>query len=178
MKISNSMPVLIAILKKTAKNLSHWETVDSMEKSRLKKRINTFFDRCTGCSLCRAACSLHMFGGFNPNKAMIRVESRWENLVHLPVVCRHCDNPLCLRVCPVSAITRDERTGAVVIDREKCIACGLCSRFCPLEMIHADPETGAAYKCDLCGGDPACVQMCPYGALEYATGDPAEKGES
>ncbi len=146
-----------------------------METNRPAKLINTFFDRCTGCSLCRAACSMHLFGGFNPNKAGIRIEHRWENLVHLPVACRHCDNPLCMRVCPVTAIYRDETSGAVVIDREQCIACGLCSRFCPLEMIHADPASGQAYKCDLCGGDPECVKICPYGALAFSGGDFVEE---
>ena len=144
--------------------------------NRPPKLINTFFDQCTGCSLCRAACSMHLFGGFNPNKAVIRIEYRCENLVHLPVACRHCANPLCMRVCPVGAIERDRSTAAVVIDQNKCIACGLCSRFCPLEMIHTDPETDLAYKCDLCGGDPACVRICPYGALVFSGDDFREEG--
>lgn len=149
---------------------------NSRPEARPRKRINTYFDRCTGCSLCRSACSMHMFGGFNPNRAMIRITPMWENLVHLPVACRHCGNSLCLRVCPVGAIYRNGMSGAVVLDTEKCISCGLCSRFCPLGMIFVDPQTDKAFKCDLCGGDPECVKICPCGALEFSGKTPGEEG--
>ncbi|MFP4084880.1 MAG: 4Fe-4S dicluster domain-containing protein [Desulfonatronovibrio sp.] len=149
-----------------------------MEKLRPEKFIRTHFDLCTGCSLCKTACSMHIFGGFNPNKSMIRIKHMWENLAHVPVVCEHCVNPMCLNVCPVKAITRDEQTAAVIIDQDKCVSCGLCSRYCPLEMIHADPETGKAYKCDLCQGNPACVQACPFGALELLEQDPLSGGKN
>ncbi len=141
-----------------------------MEKHRPGKFIRTHFDQCTGCSLCKAACSLHMFGGYNPGKAMLRIRHLWENLAHIPVVCEHCVNPMCLKVCPTKAIFKDE-TGIVIVDQEKCVSCGLCSQYCPLEMIYADPETGKAYKCDLCRGNPECVQACPFNALELRDQD-------
>ena len=34
-----------------------------------------------------------------------------------------------------------------------------------------NPDTHKAFKCDLCGGDPACVKSCPTGALEYVDMD-------
>lgn len=131
--------------------------------------IRTHFDACTGCQLCQAACSLHMFGGYNPHKSMLKITRMWENMAHVPVVCEQCADPMCQRVCPVRAITRDEQSKAVVIDQEKCIACGLCGQYCPLGMIHVEPDTKKAYKCDLCGGQPACVEACPVQALELGT---------
>jgi len=107
-----------------------------------------------------------MFGGYNPNRSMIRIRHLWENLAHIPIVCEHCKNPMCLKVCPTKAISRHEKTGAVIIDQEKCVACGLCQKYCPLEMIYVNPETHKAFKCDLCQGDPECVQACPFNALE------------
>ncbi|TVQ99573.1 MAG: 4Fe-4S dicluster domain-containing protein [Desulfovibrionales bacterium] len=150
-----------------------------MQQSRPSVFIRTHFDACTGCQLCQAACSLHMFGGYNPRKSMLTIRRKWENMAHIPVVCEQCASPMCLRACPVQAISRDEKTKVVGIDREKCISCGLCDRYCPLGMIHLDAESGKAFKCDLCDGSPSCVKACPTGALDLITspirpGDAAE----
>ena len=42
--------------------------------------------------------------------------------------------------------------------------------MCPFAAISID-ELGRIVKCDLCGGSPRCVELCPTGALsyEYAT---------
>jgi Fe-S-cluster-containing hydrogenase component 2 len=32
-------------------------------------------------------------------------------------------------------------------------------------------ESGKVQKCDLCGGDPACVTACPTGAITYVDAD-------
>ena len=89
-----------------------------------------------------------------------------ENLYHFPIVCDQCQNPYCANVCPVGAIVRDEATGALAVDPERCTGCGLCARYCPIDMIRLDPDSDKALKCDLCGGHPACVAACPTGALE------------
>jgi len=34
-------------------------------------------------------------------------------------------------------------------------------------VITIDPDSKKALKCDLCGGEPACVPACPVNALEY-----------
>ncbi|WP_045212818.1 4Fe-4S dicluster domain-containing protein [Desulfonatronovibrio magnus] len=137
-----------------------------MEQTKPQVFIRTHFDLCTGCALCKTACSMHVFGGYNPNKGMLIIRHLWENLAHIPVVCQQCRNAMCMKVCPVKAIYRDEQTQAVVIDQKKCISCRLCSQYCPLGVIHRDLETQKAYKCDLCQGNPQCVQVCPFGALE------------
>jgi len=57
----------------------------------------------------------------------------------------------------------DTKTGARVIDEEKCIGCRRCVEACPFSesMIVYNPEKNVCEKCDLCGGDPECVKQCP-----------------
>lgn len=141
----------------------------------LKKRILTHFDICTGCNICQLACTMVKDGGFNPDLARLDIIKSKDNLYNQPVVCNHCDNPYCMNVCPVGAITRDER-GFVVIDDEVCIGCALCVRYCPLDMctIRGQGKKDKAFKCDFCGGDPQCVRECPTGALELVEIQSAE----
>ncbi|MDJ0853854.1 MAG: 4Fe-4S dicluster domain-containing protein [Desulfobacterales bacterium] len=129
--------------------------------------IKTHFDLCTGCEICRLVCSDRLLGGCNPHRALLRVTHTHENLYHFPEVCNQCTNAYCARVCPVDAIDRDADTGAMVVDRDACVACGLCQRYCPTDMIGVDPELKKSVKCDLCGGRPRCVKACPTGALEF-----------
>lgn len=132
-----------------------------------KSFIKTNFDLCTGCSICQLVCSRRLTGGYNPRRAVLKIRHGHENLYHMPEVCNQCDNAYCQNVCPVGAIHLDEATGARVVDREKCIGCGMCVRYCPVEMVSLDPDDKKAVKCDLCGGDPQCVRACPTGALEW-----------
>ena len=81
------------------------------------------------------------------------------------VVCLQCG--LCLYACPVDgALKRVRRTGAIQVT-EKCIGCGHCVAACPFGMITLHSKINRAIKCNLCGGDPACVKHCPYDALGY-----------
>jgi Fe-S-cluster-containing dehydrogenase component len=56
------------------------------------------------------------------------------------------------------------REGIVLIDRETCTACGACVEACPFGAILQDAD-GLAWKCDFCGGSPACVPECVTAAL-------------
>lgn len=40
----------------------------------------------------------------------------------------------CIAVCPVGAISKDEK-GDIVVDRKLCIACGKCTEVCPHHVI-------------------------------------------
>jgi Fe-S-cluster-containing dehydrogenase component len=44
---------------------------------------------------------------------------------------------------------------------------------CPYGNVHFDSESGVSRKCDLCGGDPACVRVCISGALDFVEADEA-----
>jgi len=52
----------------------------------------------------------------------------------------------------------------LLVDPDKCVGCRMCALACPFGNIEV-LDRGHAEKCDLCGGDPMCVQFCPRGAL-------------
>ncbi len=93
-------------------------------------------------------------------------------------LCMHCNDPACVSVCLVGAITKSS-TGAVVYDADKCIGCRYCMQACP----HGIPryEWGSTQprirKCNLCedrvkdGKLPACVEVCPTEASMYGKMD-------
>ncbi len=138
--------------------------------------IKTNFDLCTGCCLCQLACSMRLLGGYNPHRALLKIEHARENLYHFPTVCNQCANPYCATVCPVQAISRDPATGAMVVDHEQCVACNLCHRYCPIGVVGVDVDLKKSVKCDLCGGAPRCVTACPTGALQLAIGREVNHG--
>ncbi len=124
-------------------------------------------EKCTGCRLCETACSMHHERLCAPEKARIRV-TKWENEgIYIPIVCQQCDVPICETVCPMHAIKRDSKTGAVLVDQKTCVGCRLCAQFCPFGGIAVDEQTKKIAKCDLCSGDPVCVEFCEPKALEY-----------
>jgi Fe-S-cluster-containing dehydrogenase component len=113
---------------------------------------------------------------------------------YLPVQCMQCDNPPCVRACPVEA-TWTERDGIVVVDYDWCIGCRYCQSACPYsaryfnwssptlpsDEVNADTHylgnrprpPGVVEKCTFCvqrsrkGRQPACVEACPTGARVF-----------
>lgn len=123
--------------------------------------------KCTACRRCELACSFKHTGEFNPAAARLTVATFLDEDYYLPVVCQHCDVPACQEVCPAGAISRDDKTGAVVINYERCIGCRMCVMACPFGGADYSISEKKVVKCDLCGGEPECVQNCVWGALEY-----------
>jgi len=52
----------------------------------------------------------------------------------------------------------------VAFDEDKCVGCASCVDACPFGAIWMS-QFDKPLKCDLCGGDPECVQICPKHAL-------------
>lgn len=130
---------------------------------------------CTGCRLCEIACSLTKTGMIQPAMSRIRVYQFEPGPVDIPAVCHQCSDHPCVAACPpkVSAISVDAKTGAIIIDQEKCVGikCSQCRGACRQEVaITFDPKSQKALVCDLCGGDPQCVMACPTGALSFVGG--------
>lgn len=126
-------------------------------------------EQCTGCGRCQASCSAMHEGVFAPSLARLGVENFPLIGRSVPSVCFHCANPDCLAACPEGAISHDE-TGTVLVHADKCTGCGACAEACPWGQIRLG-ATGTAVKCDLCGGEPACVTECHAGALVFIEPD-------
>jgi Fe-S-cluster-containing hydrogenase component 2 len=141
--------------------------------------IQTRWDLCTGCGICEAACSMHHYGVINPELSRIRI---YRYMLPIPKsvqnVCVHCreEERECQKACPQDppVIHYDESAMHMKVDLERCLgsACGLCRDACPAEVPHFySPDYDYSMVCDLCEKNgqrqPRCVQVCPYGALEY-----------
>lgn len=128
-------------------------------------------ERCAGCRVCQLICSLFHFKVNNPKKSRIGVQTLFpEPGVNKPIVCRQCKNPACMEVCPTGAITVED--GIVKLDEEKCDGCLACVDACPFGALFTHPDIPYPLKCDLCGGNPQCVIMCPKEAIKLV---PREK---
>ena len=140
-------------------------------------------DRCTGCAACEVACkSENNIAPVSPRQAdmgramswmkvMVKVEGDFpENtLEFFPRPCMHCDNPPCIRVCPVRATYMTDE-GIVAQIYARCIGCRYCANACPYtakyfnwyppemaesERRHLNPDVsvrskGVIEKCTFC----------------------------
>jgi formate dehydrogenase iron-sulfur subunit len=102
---------------------------------------------------------------------------RWRFRVHR---CQQCVDPACVKACPVTpikAMTQDQNTGAIYVNRELCIGCGSCREYCPFGIPVIDTEASKSTKCTFCfdrlpsGLEPACVKACPTDCSVYGDRD-------
>lgn len=152
--------------------------------------------RCKNLRKCHDACDkMHHCG---PEKEFLKVlkmqDSELASPYWQPTMCFHCDQPPCVKVCPVDA-TYKRTDGIVLIDTNRCIGCRFCMVACPysartfdwheptmpegLTHEHYSPETsvpakkGTVSKCDFCpdairqGEMPHCVSACPNGVFYF-----------
>ncbi len=138
------------------------------------KRIVVRADICTGCRACQVACVASHEGRFGTAAARLRVVKMEAVGLDEPHVCRQCRRAACMEACPVEALSREEATGAVLVNPDLCTGCGACVAACPFGMAALHPRTGKALICDLCGGDPACVKRCANLAIVYTDEKPTE----
>lgn len=139
-------------------------------KERLKPRRKPrmVFDpaRCNGCGLCETACAGR--DAAHPDTSRIQVLHKDSVGTEFAVFCQQCLDPLCIKACPQRAISRDD-AGIVRVDDRLCAHCGLCIEACPEAAPQRTPD-GRVVKCDMCGGNPACVPACTEKALLYSPG--------
>ncbi len=104
------------------------------------------------------------------------------DIIPLSMGCNHCDDPACMKICPVKAISKEGKYGAVVVNPNKCVSCGACQKACPWHVPqYAELGKTPMTKCDMCidrldkGLKPACVASCPGRALDCLPLEELEK---
>jgi len=144
--------------------------------------------KCDGCRQCTVGCrDAHFVPQGQEWITVFKVQDELGAEYYLPRPCMQCENPPCLKVCPVGATFRRD-DGIVFIDHNRCIGCRYCMAACPYsarsfnwgEPAHTPAETAHAYsieepwphrkgtveKCMFCahrakeGKLPACVAAC------------------
>jgi Fe-S-cluster-containing dehydrogenase component len=132
-------------------------------------------ERCLGCRSCEFSCkSEHGYDDtFRRKIHSLHDHSNQQghSFHHFSMSCNHCENPVCMSVCPENAIQK-KPNGIVVINQSKCTGCGLCEMACPFDAITINPITAKADKCDMCysrqmrGEKTICMSSCPVQAIE------------
>jgi Fe-S-cluster-containing hydrogenase component 2 len=90
----------------------------------------------------------------------------------VPHLCVQCEDYPCVKSCSFGALSVSKKTGAVLVDAEKCTACGSCIETCPGKVPHLHPVKKSILICDLCDGRPECTKVCHEGkwdALQIVT---------
>lgn len=152
----------------------------------MAKQLGFHIDQnyCTGCKACQIACK---------DKNDLPLGVSWRRVVeytggtwatsgetfspnvftyYTSVSCNHCENPLCVQVCPTQAMTKGA-DGIVTVDPDKCVGCRYCEWACPYSAPQFDADAGVMTKCDFCadyladGKEPACVAACPSRVLTF-----------
>lgn len=116
-----------------------------------------------------------------PDQAHDRIADELEGLPVL-VLCNHCTDPACVKVCPTAATWKRKQDGVVMMDMHRCIGCRYCVVACPYGARsfnwrdgrpNVEAETHSEYpersrgvveKCNFCAErirenlDPHCVE--------------------
>jgi anaerobic dimethyl sulfoxide reductase subunit B len=139
---------------------------------------------CTGCKTCMIACmdKHDLEEGVLWRRVVEYTGGDWtatpdgyRNNVfayYISVACNHCENPICVTVCPTTAMNKDAN-GIVSVDPDKCVGCRYCSWACPYSAPQYSKKLGRVTKCDFCKDElqqdrpPACVAACPTRALHF-----------
>lgn len=125
--------------------------------------IQVDLSKCTGCKQCETACAFFHTGRINNRLARIKVLNLYEVGIDGPVVCNQCKERYCMR-CPEKALSIGAY-GQVIVSHTLCNLCGACEKNCPIGAIELFNDV--VYVCDLCGGEPKCVEACTEKAITW-----------
>jgi menaquinone reductase, iron-sulfur cluster-binding subunit len=113
-------------------------------------------EKCVACQGCSVACRFeNNTPVVKPDEAIAGRDIRWNDVFPYPVngseeetgefpnvttrymtrPCMHCENPPCIKVCPVQATFKDEE-GLVRQNYDRCIGCRFCTVACPYAVRY------------------------------------------
>ncbi len=101
-------------------------------------------DKCLGCQACTVACRMENNTPIaGPKQSTLGRAILWNEVIpgnagvfpnvtarYIPRPCMHCEDSLCVKVCPVKATYKNEE-GTVLVDYDRCIGCRFCTVACP-----------------------------------------------
>jgi Fe-S-cluster-containing hydrogenase component 2 len=125
--------------------------------------IEIDLEKCTGCKKCECTCAFFHTGRINHQLSRIKVQNLYDHGIDTPVVCVQCKERYCMH-CPDNALSLGP-DGQALVSPTLCQLCGTCERACPIGAIEIFKEL--VYVCDLCGGEPKCVEACTEGAIRF-----------
>ena len=141
--------------------------------------------KCIGCHACTTACK-------SENDVPLGVTRTYVKSVDVGAFpqarrafqvtrCNQCEDAPCVAACPTAAM-HIRPDGIVDFDKASCIGCKACMAACPYDAIFINPEDHCAEKCNFCahrldvGLEPACVTVCPTGAIMVGDADDPNSG--
>ncbi|HEY6571990.1 MAG TPA: 4Fe-4S dicluster domain-containing protein [Candidatus Eisenbacteria bacterium] len=140
---------------------------------------------CAGCNSCTFACA--EANGLpepeDPDAVTRPTTKQWTAVrkfetskgeVYVKRQCMHCVSPACDAACLTAAMEKTAE-GPVVWREDKCMGCRFCMISCPFDgpKFEYSSTQPRIRKCIMCadrvrkGGEPACVENCPEGALTF-----------
>lgn len=140
-------------------------------------------EACMACGACAVACmdqnDIDLAAGQTPMRRVFTRERAGQRAFY-SVGCMHCEDAPCAAVCPTGCLYRDAETGLTLYDADKCVGCHRCASACvlretPVLTFERVGGRDRVKKCDGCierlrgGLEPACVRVCPVGALSCRT---------
>lgn len=164
----------------------------------MAKRLGMVIDtvRCQGCHTCCMACKIeNNLPDDNWWNRVVMVDGgemdtpvgTYPNvsMTYRTMACQHCDNPACVKACPVGATYKRKEDGIIVQDYDICIGCRTCMVACPynvrifnwkvpeyrINFDVGDPDVpkkqkSIVEKCTFCVQrvskdlKPACIDVC------------------
>ena len=152
----------------------------------MKLYLDLDMEKCSACGACAVACMDQ--NDIDPTRqapfrnvyCLDQKDAQSVKPQYASLSCMHCKDAPCILACPSGCLRKDPVTGFTVYDNQNCIGCHSCAMACPFGVPSFNAQ-GQMEKCDGCsvriahGMEPACVRVCPTGALRLCREEDYEK---